>query len=145
LRHAIPASISSGEFKLRTMTCTGAVPADANDWANDSLGASINTVYCNPLTGSVASSCDSWFESRKGSLGRATPGYSIEIVDEQGRILPPGSEGRLAIRRTDQRSQTEPPTDLTLAPEFAGDWTISGDVGFKDEDGYIWLSQFSAR
>ena len=145
LRQASPASISSGEFKLRNIGCTGAVSADDHDWANKSLGASINTVYCNPLTGSVASSCDSWFESRKGSLGRATPGYSIEIVDEQGRILPPGSEGRLAIRRTDQRSQIEPPTDLTLASNFAEDWTISGDVGFKDEDGYIWLSRLSAR
>jgi acetyl-CoA synthetase len=142
LRQATPASISSGEFKLRNIGCAGAVPADANDWANESLGASINTIYCNPLTGSVASSCDSWFESRKGSLGRATPGHSIEIVDEQSRMLPPGGEGRLAIRRTEQRSAIEsPPTQ----PSSAEDWTISGDVGFKDEDGYIWLSHFSAR
>jgi acetyl-CoA synthetase len=144
LRQATPAWISSGEFKLRNIVCTGGVSDGANDWANESLGASINTVYCNPLTGSVASSCDGWFETRKGSLGRATPGYSIEIVDGQSRILPPGSEGRLAIRRTEQRSSIETPTHLTLASDFAEDWTISGDVGFKDEDGNIWLSHFSS-
>lgn len=143
LRQATPASISSGEFKLRNIGCTGAVPADANDWANESLGASINTVHCNPLIGSVAASCHGWFETRTGSLGRATPGYSIEIVDEQGRMRPPGSEGRLAIRRTEQRSSVEPPpTQSGSASDFAEDWTISGDVGFKDEDGYVWLSQF---
>jgi acetyl-CoA synthetase len=146
LRQATPASISSGEFKLRNIVCTGAVPADGHDWANESLGASISTIYCNPLTGSVASSCGSWFETRKGSSGRATPGYSIQIVDEQGRILPPGSEGRLAIRRTDQRPSNEPPpTQPSSASDFAEEWTISGDIGFKDEDGYLWLSQFSAR
>jgi len=142
LRQATPATISACEFKLRNIGCTGAVPADDHDWAIESLGASVNTVYCNPLTGSVAASCKSWFETRTGSMGRATPGYSIEIVDEQGRMLPPGSEGRLAIRRTDKRSAIESPP---IQPSSAEDWTISGDVGFKDEDGYIWLSQFSAR
>jgi acetyl-CoA synthetase len=146
LREATPASSSSGEFKLRNIVCTGAVPADDHNWANESLGASINTVHCNPLTGSVASSCDGWFETRKGSQGRATPGYLIEIIDEAGTILPPGSEGRLAIRRTDHRLPLEPPpTQPRSDSDFAEDWTISGDVGFKDEDGYVWLSQFSAR
>jgi acetyl-CoA synthetase len=128
LQKSIPPTLPSKELQLRSIVCTGAVSLDVHEWARQSLGTSVGTVYCDTVAGSVAASCDTWFEARPGSRGRAAPGCSITIVDELGRELPPFSEGKIAVRRTDPHAPVEPSLGLI----------INGDVGFKDEDGYLW-------
>jgi len=74
-------------------------------------------------------------EIRPGSTGKPVPGYEAKIVDEEGRDLPPGSIGRLAMRG---------PTGCRyLADErqrkyVQNGWNISGDTYLMDEDGYFW-------
>ncbi|QFU16502.1 benzoate-CoA ligase family protein [Microvirga thermotolerans] len=74
-------------------------------------------------------------EIRPGATGKPVPGYEAKIVDEEGRDLPPGSIGRLAIRG---------PTGCRyLADErqrkyVQNGWNISGDTYLMDEDGYFW-------
>jgi 2-aminobenzoate-CoA ligase len=74
-------------------------------------------------------------EIRPGATGRPVPGYEARIVDEAGRVLPPGSIGRLAVRG---------PTGCRyLADErqrkYVQDgWNITGDTYLMDEDGYFW-------
>jgi acyl-coenzyme A synthetase/AMP-(fatty) acid ligase len=92
------------------------------------------------VVGSVASSCETWFEARPPSRGRAAPGYSITIVDERGRELPQRSRGQVAIRQADPRLRVEQSVGQpNLTSEFGQDWIPNGDVGFKDEDGYVWI------
>ncbi|HWO00108.1 MAG TPA: AMP-binding protein [Blastocatellia bacterium] len=133
---------SSSEFKLRNLVCTGPTYADVEGWATE-LGVSVNTIYCNALGGSPAASCNPWFEARRGSLGRVAPGYSIEIVDQQGTTLPGGSEGRVAILRTDQQPQELATRKLSPVSDSVGDWIVSEDVGSKDEDGSFWPASSS--
>ncbi len=74
-------------------------------------------------------------EIRPGSTGRPVPGYEARIVDEEGKTLPPGSIGRLAVRG---------PTGCRyLADDRQGKyvqdgWNITGDTYLMDEDGYFW-------
>ncbi len=74
-------------------------------------------------------------EIRPGSTGKPVPGYEALVVDEEGRPLPPGSIGRLAVRG---------PTGCRyLADErqrkYVQDgWNITGDTYVMDEDGYFW-------
>ena len=132
---------SGNGFKLRNLVCINALPSEVHDWVSEALGAQINTVYTNTLFGSVAASYSRWYDTPRGSLGRAVPGYAIETVNENGGILPPRREGRLTI------SREEPPASVeqAAAQRSAGassieGWVVTGDVGFKDEDGNIWLS-----
>ena len=74
-------------------------------------------------------------EIRPGATGKPVPGYEAKVVDEEGRDLPPGSVGRLAVRG---------PTGCRyLADErqgkyVQGGWNITGDTYLMDEDGYFW-------
>ena len=140
LRQSTPPALSPAALRLRSIVCGGAVAVDVHEWASELLGVTAGAVYCDPVVGSVASSCGPWFEARPPSRGRATPGYSVSIVDERGRELPPHSEGQVAIRRTDPHAPVE---QSVRQPKLASDsgpgWITHGCAGFKDEDGYLWL------
>ena len=74
-------------------------------------------------------------EIRPGATGKPVPGYEAKVIDEEGRDLPPGSVGRLAVRG---------PTGCRyLADERQGKyvqngWNITGDTYLMDEEGYFW-------
>jgi 2-aminobenzoate-CoA ligase len=74
-------------------------------------------------------------EIRPGSTGRPVPGYEAKIIDEDGRDLPPGTLGRLAVRG---------PTGCRyLADErqkkyVQNGWNVTGDTYLMDADGYFW-------
>ncbi len=78
-----------------------------------------------------------------GSMGKPTPGFHIEIVDDNGVPLPVGEEGHIAVKV----KPTHPVglfTEYWRNPEataesFAGDWYYTGDKAYKDEEGYFWF------
>ncbi len=74
-------------------------------------------------------------EVRPGATGKAVPGYQACILDDQGRALPPGQVGKLAVKGptgcrylADSRQQ---------AYVLHG-WNITGDAFRMDEDGYFY-------
>ena len=80
---------------------------------------------------------------KPGSMGKPMPGFVISIVDDEGKELPTGTEGHIAVRVSPQR-----PVGLfreyVSAPElnaavFRGDWYITGDRGIRDSEGYFWF------
>jgi acetyl-CoA synthetase/medium-chain acyl-CoA synthetase len=80
---------------------------------------------------------------RAGSMGKPTPGFDLAIVDQEGRRLPAGQEGDLAVRVEPER-----PAGLFVeywknpaatAASFHHGWYITGDRGMVDEDGYFWF------
>jgi acyl-coenzyme A synthetase/AMP-(fatty) acid ligase len=80
---------------------------------------------------------------KPGSMGKPSPGFDVEVIDHDGNPLPPNKEGDIAVRVKPQR-----PTwmfkeywrnpDATNAC-IRGDWYITGDRAYKDEDGYFWF------
>ena len=79
-------------------------------------------------------------EIRPGATGKPVPGYEAKIVDGEGRDLPPGTMGRLAVRG---------PTGCRyLADErqhnyVKNGWNITGDTYVMDADGYFWYQSRS--
>jgi 2-aminobenzoate-CoA ligase len=71
---------------------------------------------------------------RRGATGYAIPGYEATVLDEEGKVCPPGKVGRLAVRG---------PTGCRyLADERQRDyvqngWNLTGDAYLMDGDGYF--------
>ncbi|MCK5098539.1 MAG: AMP-binding protein [Desulfobacteraceae bacterium] len=82
-------------------------------------------------------------EPRFGSMGKATPGIDLQVIDEKGNILPANEEGDIAIRVKPERplglfkEYWKEPDRTTSA--FFGDWYLTGDKAYVDEDGYFWF------
>ncbi|WBY02765.1 AMP-binding protein [Ramlibacter tataouinensis] len=76
---------------------------------------------------------------RLRSVGKSTPNTQVVAVDGNGEPLPPGQVGELAVRAQGMMSgYWNDPEGLArkLTPDGA---LLSGDVGYVDEDGYIFL------
>ncbi|MGB9903201.1 MAG: AMP-binding protein [Desulfotomaculales bacterium] len=80
---------------------------------------------------------------KPGSMGKPSPGFYVSVIDEEGNELPPGKEGDIAIR-------VKPERPVGLFKEYwkdpertaschRGDWYITGDRAYKDEEGYLWF------
>ncbi|MDJ0949719.1 MAG: benzoate-CoA ligase family protein [Alphaproteobacteria bacterium] len=73
---------------------------------------------------------------RPGATGRAIPGYEACVVDDDGRPLPPGEAGNLAVRGPTGCRYLDNPE--RQAAYVKNDWNLPGDVYAMDEDGYFW-------
>lgn len=78
---------------------------------------------------------------KPGSCGKPQPGRICSIVDHDGKELPQGEPGALAIKEGDPglfREYWNKP-DKT-SESFKKGWFLTGDVLYQDEDGYYWFS-----
>ena len=82
-------------------------------------------------------------EHRPGSIGKPSPGWKIELHDENGNQVPVGEEGKIAISTKDPspvglfKEYLDDPE--ATADTFVGDWYYSGDKARMDKDGYFWF------
>ena len=83
-----------------------------------------------------------WFEPRPGSMGKPAPLYDIDLIDGEGNSCEAGVEGEIVIRGLDN------PTGLFKGyhndPEynarvFHDGVYATGDVAWRDDDGYYWF------
>ncbi|MFZ5650495.1 MAG: AMP-binding protein [Bacillota bacterium] len=133
-------------YKYPTLRhCVGAGeplnPEVIETW-KDATGLTIRDGYGQTETVLLAGSFPC-IEPRFGSMGKPCPGFQIEVIDEDGNILPPNKEGDIAIKVKPER-----PVGLfkeywknpeKTAGVYRGDWYITGDRAYKDEDGYLWF------
>jgi acetyl-CoA synthetase len=84
-----------------------------------------------------------WMNPKPGSMGKPTPGYDIEIVDEEGNKCEAGNEGEIVIHT----SKSKPvgmfngyyrDDNLTSSVWKEGLYH-TGDMAWCDEDGYFWF------
>jgi len=74
---------------------------------------------------------------KPGSTGEIVPGFEAKIVDEEGRILPPGEIGDLLIKGDSIMAQYWNRHEATKKT-LQGSWILTGDKYMLDEDGYFW-------
>ena len=80
-------------------------------------------------------------EPRPGSMGKPSPQYDVDLLDTEGNSCPPGESGEIVVR-VDKKPAgifrcyylDEEKTKATI---YNG-YHHTGDVAWKDEDGYYW-------
>jgi 2-aminobenzoate-CoA ligase len=73
-------------------------------------------------------------EARPGATGKVVPGYRACILDDEGRRLPPGQIGRLAVKGPTGCRYL---ADDRQARYVQGGWNLTGDAYREDEDGWF--------
>ncbi|WP_020007481.1 acetate--CoA ligase [Salinicoccus albus] len=77
---------------------------------------------------------------KAGSMGKPIPGTEAAIVDDEGNELPPNRMGNLALKKGwPGMMRTIWNNEEKYNSYFIGDWYVSGDSAYKDEDGYYWF------
>lgn len=77
-------------------------------------------------------------DRRLTSCGRATLFARVEVMDEAGNLLPPETHGELVVRTTAvMKGYYKNPQESARAGAFG--WHHTGDVGFKDHEGWVYL------
>lgn len=75
-----------------------------------------------------------------GSMGKPLPGIEAAIVDDQGNELEPNRMGNLALKKGwPSMMHAIWHNPAKYESYFIGDWYVSGDSAYKDEDGYFWF------
>ena len=82
-------------------------------------------------------------EVKPGSMGRPSPLYNIDLVDEDGNSVGEGEVGEIVVRST--REDQHPGMFLcyyrdeeSTAKAWRGGYYHTGDTAYRDEDGYFW-------
>lgn len=74
-----------------------------------------------------------------GSTGRPVAHVEIEIRDDAGNRLGPGVNGEICLRGPKvTRGYWKDPGKTAAA--FFGDWFCSGDIGYLDDEGFLYLT-----
>ena len=125
--------------------CVGAgepLNPEVIDIWRDATGLTIRDGYGQTETGILCASFPP-IEPRLGSMGKPAPGIDLQIIDDHGNILPPDTEGDIAVRVVPERplglfKEYRNNPEKTAAV-FVGEWYITGDRARKDKDGYFWF------
>ena len=103
-------------------------------------GEVIHEYYAMTETGIITCSSSSEWLSHPGSVGRAAPGVQLRITDEDGVECAPRQSGNICVRH----EATDAVAYANDAPKTAKlrsqGYLVTGDVGFIDEDGFLYLT-----
>jgi len=117
--------------------CPPAVKRGLIEW----MGPKI-TEYYGSTEGSIISTIDAanWL-AKGGSVGKPLDTVEVIVVDDEGNRLPQGAEGTLYFRNkmgTDFSYHND--DGKTAAAHLEPGVFTTGDVGYLDGDGFLWLS-----
>ncbi|MDR0760217.1 MAG: AMP-binding protein [Treponema sp.] len=84
-----------------------------------------------------------WLEPKPGSMGKPTPGYDIDLIRYDGSSCDMGEEGQIVVR-TGKRKPAGMfggyyRDDALTESVWHGDVYYTGDMAWRDEDGYYWF------
>ncbi|HUG99241.1 MAG TPA: propionyl-CoA synthetase [Gammaproteobacteria bacterium] len=152
---AIKRDDPQGEFirkydlgKLRALFLAGErCDPDTLGWATEKLGIPVIDHWWQTETGwPIAANClgIEQLPIKPGSPTRAVPGYDVRVLGDDGKEVRDGEIGSIMIRLplppgtlptlwgNDQRY-----IDSYLSTQPG--WYLTGDAGYRDEDGYLWI------
>jgi len=133
-------------LRLRSMMSGGeAVGSAVYDWCRNELGVTVNEMFGQTEMNYIVGNSHAKWPARPGSMGRPYPGHRVAVIDDDGRPLPPGETGEVAVNRFDMHGHRDPVMFLeywrnpgATERKFTGDWSRTGDLASTDAQGYLW-------
>src|SRR5207249_6089140 len=120
--------------------CSGgaAMPVEVMREFDARYGVNILEGYGLSETSPVATYNVLWRPRKPGSIGVPIYGVDVRIFDDQDRELPAGEVGELVIRGYNTMKGYWRRPEATREA-FRSGWFHTGDLGRKDDDGYIFI------
>ncbi|MEV4316607.1 acyl-CoA synthetase [Actinocrispum sp. NPDC049592] len=123
---------------LRTMIHGAApCPLETKRRMLDWWGPVVVEYYAATEGGGTSIGAEEWLR-KPGSVGKAWPGSVVKVLDDKGEELPPGEPGLVYMRMGASSFEYHKDKEKTLAARV-GDLFTLGDIGYLDEDGYLYL------
>jgi long-chain acyl-CoA synthetase len=141
---ALLQAVGGGDYDLSSLRVTvsgGApIPAEVIDSFERRFGVAILEGYGLSESASTATFNISVSERKVYSVGKPIWGTSLQIWDEESRPLPRGAEhvGEVVLRGQNIMTGYHNNPEAT-AKAFAGGWFHTGDLGYVDEDGFLFI------
>lgn len=110
-------------------------------WGMNAFGLRIHDTWWMTETGGQVICNYPCMEIRPGSMGKPIPGVKAAIVDNEGNEMPPYTMGNLAIGKGWPAMMRGIWNNKQKYESYfmPGDWYVSGDSAYMDEDGYFWF------
>ena len=84
-----------------------------------------------------------WIRPKPGSMGMPAAGWEIKLIDEDGRPVPDGKVGEICVSLANGRPvglfQKYHKNEKLTAAAFRDGYYHTGDVAYRDSDGYYWF------
>jgi len=121
--------------------CSGAapLPLEVLKAFNENVGIPLLEGYGLSETSPVACFNPLHGEKKPGSVGLPIKGVEFQIWNDAGEVLPIGEQGEICIKGHNVMMGYWNNPEATEAA-IKGDWFLSGDIGYLDEDGYLYIT-----
>ena len=122
----------------RVMHAAAPCPVEIKKQMIDWWGPIVDEYYASSeAIGSTLITAEDWL-SHPGSVGKSMMS-TIHILDEDGNELPPGQAGEIYFEGGLDFEYLNDPGKTASARDSHG-WKTVGDIGYLDEDGYLYLT-----
>ena len=122
----------------RVMHAAAPCPVEIKKQMIDWWGPIVDEYYASSEAhGSTLITAEEWL-THPGSVGRPLAG-AVHIVGEDGTELPPGEPGEIYFEGGFDFEYLNDP-DKTASSRHASGWKTVGDIGYVDEEGYLYLT-----
>ncbi|MGH6610902.1 MAG: acyl-CoA synthetase [Burkholderiaceae bacterium] len=143
---SVPEPRAKYQLHLRSLMSAGeAVGQTVFDWCRESLGVTVNEMFGQTEMNYIVGNSHEKWPARAGSMGRAYPGHQIAVIDDDGKTVPKGEIGEVALNRRDIHGDLDPiffieywRNPQATQKKFSGEWCRTGDLASADRDGYLW-------
>lgn len=94
------------------------------------------------LTETTSSVCANGLQGvfKDGSIGPVAGGVEMQVIDEAGKEVSTGEEGEIVVRSRSVFAGYWQNPEATAAAITADGWLHTGDLGYRDEDGFFFIT-----